>query len=263
VSGFNIGTKKMFSKKGIKRASIKSPMYMYGSNPQKKRRPHPYKRNTDQDEEDDDDGDEEGGDERGPNPGNFGNPLGGQSVFCIENTIYFRAVVNAQSVGQLVNIINIKNMEYDELKRSPLLKNTEPGELILRISSYGGSLFQGFIAYDSIVGSRVPIVTIVDGFAASAASLMSVAGTKRYMTASSYILVHQLSSQSGGNFQQLKDSQVNNEKMMDDIKRIYLKHTKISSKKLTELLKHDLWLRPDECLDFGLIDEVYTGQGQE
>jgi ATP-dependent protease ClpP protease subunit len=44
---------------------------------------------------------------------------------------------------------------------------------------------------------------------------------------------------------------------MKQIKRLYGEYTKISKKELTELLKHDIWLNPQTCIEYGLVDDVY------
>ena len=43
---------------------------------------------------------------------------------------------------------------------------------------------------------------------------------------------------------------------MERIKQIYREHTKIPTKKLNEVLKHDLWWDAETCLKYGLVDEI-------
>jgi len=43
---------------------------------------------------------------------------------------------------------------------------------------------------------------------------------------------------------------------MKVIKGIYEQHTKLPSKKLDEILKHDIWFTAQECLDYGLVDKI-------
>jgi ATP-dependent protease ClpP protease subunit len=44
---------------------------------------------------------------------------------------------------------------------------------------------------------------------------------------------------------------------MNQLKRLYGQYTKISKKELTELLKHDIWLSPETCIKYGLVDDIY------
>ena len=126
----------------------------------------------------------------------------------------------------------------------------------LHINSYGGSVFAGLSSVDYIASSKVPIHTIVEGCAASAATIMSVVAEKRYMRKNAFMLIHQLSSGMWGKFEELKDDMKNCEILMDTIKEIYVEHTTIPKKKLNDILKHDLWFDADTCLEYGLVDEL-------
>lgn len=132
----------------------------------------------------------------------------------------------------------------------------EPPPIELYISSDGGEISPALSLVDKIKSNPIPINTYVEGMSASAATLISVVGKKRYMTPNSHMLLHQLSSSCWGNFEQISDEKQNLDLFMTMIKSVYLKHTKIKSKELTELLKHDLCLTAEQCKTWGIIDEV-------
>ena len=134
--------------------------------------------------------------------------------------------------------------------------STEPANLYLHINSYGGSVFAGLSSVDYIINSKVPVTTVIDGCAASAATLMSVVGHRRLMHRHSYMLIHQLSSGMWGKYEELKDDMENSENLMNVIKEIYIKHTNIPKRELDKILKHDLWWDAKTCLKYGLIDEI-------
>ena len=171
----------------------------------------------------------------------------------VENILYFYAEVYRDNILKLNKELAILNNQI--LYHSIITKN-EPAEIFLNIQSYGGSIFSGLSAMDMISDSRIKVNTIVDGCAASAATLMSVVGSRRYIKKHSYILIHQLSSIFWGNYEQLKDDMENSNKFMGMIKDIYKEHTKIPMKKLNEILKHDLWFTAEEALSYGLVDEI-------
>jgi ATP-dependent Clp protease protease subunit len=98
--------------------------------------------------------------------------------------------------------------------------------------------------------------TYVDGYCASAATLLSVVGKNRYMSANSLILIHQLYSGYEGKYEELSDSMINTNNLMKKIKNIYLKHTNIKENELNEILKHDLWLDAETSLKYGLVDKI-------
>jgi ATP-dependent Clp endopeptidase proteolytic subunit ClpP len=171
----------------------------------------------------------------------------------VENDLYFYSEVYRDSVLKLNKELAVLN--NDLLYRGIVTKN-QTADIFLYIQSYGGSIFSGLSAMDMILKSNVKINTVVDGCAASAATLMSVVGHNRYIKEHSYILIHQLSSMFWGNYEQLKDDMQNNDAFMTMIKQIYKEKTKIPMKKLNEILKHDLWFTPKEALAYGLVDDI-------
>ncbi len=179
-------------------------------------------------------------------------------VFARDDKIYFRASVSESSVEKLIKLIDEKNKEFNDfIKDNDLVKNAEPNPLYLHITSYGGCLLSGFRAVDAIKRSKLPIYTVVDGHAASAATLMSVVGKKRFMTPHSYMLIHQLSSSAHGTHWNMKDEYKNNKSMMGDIYDIYVDHTKMTKEQIEDYLTHDLWWKYDQCHETGLVDELY------
>jgi ATP-dependent Clp endopeptidase proteolytic subunit ClpP len=131
-----------------------------------------------------------------------------------------------------------------------------PPPIKLHINSYGGSVFAGLSAVDYIKNSKVPVHTVIDGCAASAATLMSCVGERRFMHKNACMLVHQLSGLMWGKFQEMQDDMKNSEMLMKKIKDIYREHTKIPKREMDNLLKHDIWWEAEKCLEYGLVDEL-------
>jgi len=170
------------------------------------------------------------------------------------NHIYFHSEVTRESIFDLTMLI--KEAE-EECVLSCLKLNIDEIPIYLHINSYGGSIFAGFTAVDVINACKVPIYTIVEGAVASAGTLMSIVGKKRYIRPNAYMLVHQLSSGCWGKMNEIEDEYNNLKDLMERIKDIYKNHTSIPKKELNEILKHDLWFNSDKCLKNGLVDEIW------
>lgn len=185
--------------------------------------------------------------------GNNGNSVG-TSVRVVENTIFFYSDVTEQSaldLNQALYEIDSKlKMTYNFL--GPDFKP----HIKLRINSYGGSLFAGLAILDTIRSLSSEVHTYVDGAAASAATIISVAGTKRFIGKNSMMLIHQLSTGNYGKYSELEDDMENNKRLMKSIKDIYKQYTKVPMKQIDEILKHDLWFDSNKCLEFGLVDTI-------
>jgi ATP-dependent Clp protease protease subunit len=170
------------------------------------------------------------------------------------NQLFFYSDVTRESIY----ILNRQMIEVEKQLRLAQIQYNLPAipAIELYISSEGGEIYSSFTTVDRILSSKIPVDTYVEGIAASAATLISVVGRRRYMRKNANMLIHQCSSAMWGNFAQFQDEMKNLELVMSMIKRVYLKHTKFKEKDLNELLKHDLCLAPEECLKYGLIDEI-------
>lgn len=113
-----------------------------------------------------------------------------------------------------------------------------------------------FYVCDIMKKIQTPIHVYIDGYAASAASLIAVCGDKRFMTEHSAMLIHQLTGASSGKFNELQNEMTNFNLFMDNVRNIYLNNTKLDKKILEELLLSDIWLDSNTCLNYGFVDEI-------
>ena len=169
------------------------------------------------------------------------------------NNIYLYGQITPESCEELKNRLN--EMEFNS-RLYKVSYNSDPPPIQLHIQSTGGSLMNALYIVDLIENIETPVYTYVDGYSASAASLINVVGKKRFMTKNSLIMIHQLYSNNEGKYNELDDEMTNLNNMMDKIKNIYTKHTNIPLQNLDEMLKHDLWFDSDLSKHFGLIDEI-------
>ncbi len=180
-------------------------------------------------------------------------PAGDKHISVHENKIYFYSGVNRNSVVELNK--KIGEIESKSLTLASSL-DIDPPPIKIYINSGGGSITSGIASMDTILRSKVPIYTYIDGFCASAATFLSSVGIKRYISRNSYMLIHQLSTNFWGKYSEFEDEKQNLDLMMDTIKNVYKKYTKVPMKKLDEILKHDLLWDAEKCLKYGLVDEI-------
>ena len=211
----------------------------------------------------------------------------GQDTINIDeltNSIYFNSGINPKSMASLTE--KLISMEQKILRRQKTLKRKldevkktdkdkdkdkstdyedfdeqfeikiKPKPINLYITSNGGLVYQVFGAIDTIRGMKVPVHTICKGFVASAGTLLSLAGEKRYITESSYMLIHELRAGHLGKFTHLSESLDNSKQLMEHIKNWYLSRTKMTSEELDEQLRKDVSWNAQMCLEKGLVDEI-------
>ena len=121
-----------------------------------------------------------------------------KKVFRDNNHIYFRDSVSIDTVNKLCNLIQEINNEYNEITSLNEIGYVLPKPIYVHICSMGGDLFAGFMAYDFIKNSNIPVYTVAEGYTVSAGSIMFMGGKKRFMIPSGYVLIHQLRNETGG-----------------------------------------------------------------
>lgn len=172
--------------------------------------------------------------------------------------VYFHCEVCETTVLEL--IIKLKKLENELLHKYLDLGIRRRPEIRIFIRSDGGDIHSGLSAMDAIQNmDRVKVKTIADGICASAATFILLGGHRRYMTPNSYIMIHQLNMDgTWGKFEDFKDQLANLQQFMDRFRKIYLEETKIPSEKLEEILKRDVYMDSKKCLDWEIVDYMWT-----
>ena len=170
------------------------------------------------------------------------------------NHIYFYTDISTDSIYELTALL--REAEEENIITSFKLK-IDPIPIYLHMSSYGGEVDAGFLCVSYIKNCKVPVYAVAEGANASASTLIILACEKRYIMKESTMLIHQLSSGFWGKMNQIEDEYQNLSDLMKKIKDFYKENTKLKTKQLNELLKHDLWLDEERCIEYGLADEIY------
>ncbi len=163
-------------------------------------------------------------------------------IHTIKNNIYFTGPLTDESVFAITtNLISLQYRDFTEIN--------------LHIQSGGGSLLPSLGLVDLIRTSDIPINTFIDGYVASAATLISIVGAKRFISKHGTMLVHELKmSNDYSKYREIKDYAANADTLMQIIKDIYMEYSNINETTLNHLLEHDLWLNSRQCYDYGFVD---------
>ena len=165
-------------------------------------------------------------------------------IYTVKNNIYFSGSLTDESIFAITS--NLINIQYND--------NTE---INLHIKSQGGSLLPSLGLVDMIRTSDIPINTYIDGYAGSAATLISIVGANRLMNKHGVMLIHQLKMVTEySKYNEIKDYAENADTLMNIIKDLYLEYSNLDEKKLDYLLDHDLWLNSTVCKQYGLVDII-------
>ncbi len=176
------------------------------------------------------------------------------------NEYFLYSDISVQTVMSILKFIKNAEKRWKAFLSdySDLVEHAEPKPLKIYINSNGGEIFAAIPLIDAIKNCSIPVHTYVEGIAASAASLISIAGHKRFITKNSFMLIHELRTGVEGKYSDIMDEKENCDKLMGVIKNSYLSKTngKLSAKVLDKILKRDILLSSTECVEYGLVDEI-------
>ena len=132
-------------------------------------------------------------------------------------------------------------------------------EISLYINSPGGVITSGLAIYDTMRYVRAPVSTICTGIAMSMGAVLLAAGApgRRFALPHSRIMIHQGSGGFRGNtpdvFIQVKEM----EQLVRTTQEILPAHTGQPMEKVVKDTDRDLFLSPEQAVEYGIIDEVY------
>jgi len=170
-----------------------------------------------------------------------------------ENNIYFYDDVNTKNIYTLNKLL--EEVKTNIINKSLNDKNID--YINLYINSNGGGVYAGLSAMSYIQNLGVDVYTYVDGFVASAATFILLGGKYIYMQKYSNVLIHQMSTGFWGKFDELLDEVANSKIVMNNIKLIYHDNCSLPIDVVNILFKKDVYLTSDECLKYGIINEIY------
>lgn len=144
------------------------------------------------------------------------------------------------------------------------LKEGGAKDLHVHINSGGGNVFHGMAIYNSIKGwDRGQKVGIVDGLAASAASLILMACDDIRMSKASLMMIHEPSGYAGGREKDMKKAAERLSKVRDVMVDVYVAKTGHTKAKIEKLLDDETWLTPEQAVSEKFANSVIDSDEEE
>lgn len=135
--------------------------------------------------------------------------------------------------------------------------------LEIEINSPGGSVFDGYTIYQEIKSLRdrgVVVNATITGMAASMASVICMACDKVSMVKHGRMMIHDASSATHGNAEQLRKTADLLDGISENISEIYAEKTGMDKEEIREMMKRETWMNAKESIANGFIDEVLGEQ---
>lgn len=138
------------------------------------------------------------------------------------------------------------------------LENLGGKDVTVRINSGGGDVFAAHAIHNQLVAYKGRVTVVIDGLAASAATIIAVAGDRIIMPANALFMIHNpaigLSDYYGAE-ELLKAAEALNT-IKGSIVAAYRKRCKASAEELAAMMDAETWMGAAECLEKGFVDEI-------
>lgn len=179
------------------------------------------------------------------------------TVETADNHAYFYSDVNADRCLALMRQLRgAASLLTEERLRRQLPENYPHVPIWLHILSGGGDVFPGLSVAGQIPNLSAPVYSIIEGYTASAATLISMACPRRFIQRDAFLLIHQVSAAAWGTYNQIRDEVHLLDMLMDRLIEFYRAHSKLPRRKLRQMLQRDTWLDAQEALKAGFVDEI-------
>ena len=142
--------------------------------------------------------------------------------------------------------------------REELGKYPDAKFINLYVNSYGGDVKEAMGIRSQLKRHPAFVTGYVDGFAASAASYIITACDKVVMPSPTMQMLHEMWNLSVGNANTHRKNADDLDAIMAGNRQAYLEKAggKLNEKQLREIMDAETWLTAEQCLEFGLADEI-------
>jgi len=139
----------------------------------------------------------------------------------------------------------------------------DTAEIVVRINSPGGDVFEGVGIYNALVNSGKRIVVKIDSLAASIASIIAMAGDEISIAGNGQMMIHRAWTFAYGNAEDFLKEAATLESIDGSIIDTYAARTGQTADDLKPMLSAETWLDAKTALEKGFVDKVDELKGKQ
>ena len=134
--------------------------------------------------------------------------------------------------------------------------NSGSGDITVWINSPGGDCVAAAQIYNMLMDYKGNVIVKIDGIAASAASVIAMAGTKVLVSPVSMLMIHNPMTAAFGNSDEMQRAIEMLGSVKDSIINAYEIKTGLSRAKLSHLMDAETWMDANKAVELGFADEI-------
>ncbi len=148
----------------------------------------------------------------------------------------------------------------DEFKKELHCGN---GDIVVWINSPGGDCLAASLIYTMLMEYKGQVTVKIDGLAASAASVIAMAGTKVCMSPTSMMMIHNPMTLAMGNKEEMKKAIEMLDAVKESIINAYELKTGLRRNKISEMMTNETWMDAKKAMELKFCDEMLTRAEQD
>lgn len=137
------------------------------------------------------------------------------------------------------------------------------GDITVWINSPGGDVFAAAQIYNMLMDYTGQVTVKIDGLAASAASVVAMAGGEVHMSPVSMIMVHNPSTIAIGDSEEMIRAKALLDEVKESIINAYELKTGLSRTRLSHLMNEETWMNAHKAVELGFADKIMFADGVE
>ena len=141
--------------------------------------------------------------------------------------------------------------------------NSGKGGITLWINSPGGDVFAAAQIYNMLMDYPYDVTVKIDALAASAASVIAMAGTKVCMSPVAMLMVHNPATIAIGDSEEMQKAIDMLSEVKESIMNAYELKSGLSRNKISKLMDAETWMNAREAKKLGFADEILFADGTE
>lgn len=141
-------------------------------------------------------------------------------------------------------------------KVNDALEKANGEDIEVEINSGGGSVFAGSEIYTALKSYKGNVIVKIVGLAASAASVIAMAGNKVMMSPTAQIMIHNVSSWASGDYRDMEHTAEVLKSANNTIANAYRLKTGKTQEELLGLMDNETWMTAEKAKELGFIDEI-------
>lgn len=141
--------------------------------------------------------------------------------------------------------------------------NSGEGDITVWINSPGGDCVAAAQIYNMLMNYKGNVTVKIDGIAASAASVIAMAGNKVIVSPVSMIMIHNPATIAAGDTNEMQKAIAMLDEVKESIINAYEIKTGLSRAKLSHLMDAETWMDANSAIELGFADEIMQRNTQD